>query len=75
MLLNNAIPIRKADGMREFIEETGLRLTDSSHLRALLPTIRQKDINDILQPLKAKKILVSDIFDGTTRICEAFAVL
>jgi hypothetical protein len=57
MLLDNAIPFLKADGIRNFIEETGpgLRLPDRSHLAKMIPSLIQRDITKIIQPLEGRK--------------------
>ena len=75
MLLCNAIPVKKADGMRDFIEETGLQLTSSPHLRLMIPSLVDKELQVIVRPLTEQQIPYSVIFDGTTRVCEAFGVV
>ena len=75
MLIENAIPIEKSDGMRENIERTSFKLSHSSHLCKLVPSILEKDLKDLIEPLKNKRIPFSVIFDGTTRMCEAFGMV
>ena len=64
MLINNAIPIEKSDGMRENIERTGFKLSHSSHLRKMVPSILEKDLKDLVEPLKNKQIPFSVIMMG-----------
>ena len=75
LLIENAIPIKKSDRMSENIERTGFKLSHSSHLRKLVPSILEKDLKDLIEPLKNKRIPFSVIFDGTTRVCEAFGMV
>ena len=75
MLLQTAIPLHKSDQMRPFIEETGYKLTHSSHLAPMIPSVVDKELKALVQPLTTIKVLYSVIFDGTTHVCEAFGVV
>ena len=68
--LRAGIPLSKIDDLRPFLEKHGHRLTASGHLSELIPSILEKEKRD-LQSVEE----VSIIFDGTTRLGEALAVV
>ena len=72
-LLGAGIPIQKADVLRELLEEAGYPLTDSSHLRELLPYILQQETSRLKEEVRGKHLSI--IFDGTTHVCEALVVI
>ena len=71
--LKAGIPLSKADDLRELFEENGQRLTSSTHLRQILPFILREEMLKIKKEISGKP--VSIIFDGTTHVTEAFAVI
>ena len=68
------IPLSKLDGpVRNLLKENGLRFTAVSHLRQFILTVLQEEIDTIKTELSGRP--VSLIFDGTTRLDEAIAVV
>ena len=63
-MLTAGIPISKVDNLRPFLGNCGHCLTSSSHLTELIPLI-----------LKREKDSFSLIFDGSTRLGEALAIV
>lgn len=72
-LLQAGIPLQKADALRELLEETGYSLTDSSHLRELIPFVLEQETQRLKQEIQGKHLSI--IFDGTTHVCEALVVI
>ena len=71
--LKSGIPLQKVDGLREVLEFGGYRLTDARGMRDLVPFVSTNEENKIKEELSEKS--VSAIFDGTTRLGEAFAIV
>ena len=67
------IPLNKVDICQELLEENAYRLCDSSHLYELIPFIHKQEQSSIQNQIRGKNISV--IFDGTTHICEALAII
>ena len=63
------IPLQKADGMRVLLERTGKPLTDSSHLRTLVPKALARE--RLKLQVEYHDQFISTTFDGTTRLGEA----
>ena len=61
------------DTFRDLLEENGYRLTDRRHLFDLLPFILKHEEEQICQEIAGKHVSV--IFDGTTHLGEAMAIL
>ena len=78
-LLETATPQAKSDEFRDFIEETGYSLSKASlsNLCSLIPTILDKHLEELLQPLEliADKVFFSVISDGTSQVAEAFGIV
>ena len=72
-MLKAGIPIQKVDALREVFEETGYSLSDSSHLRQLIPFILDQKTCKLKKEIDGKHLSI--IFDGTTHVCEAFVVV
>ena len=72
-LMKAGIPLSKVDSLRELLEENSHSLTDSAHLRSLVPLILQGEIDELKRDIHGKS--VSIVFDGTTHVCEAFVVV
>ena len=71
--LKSGIPLQKVDGLREVLEFGGYRLTDARGMLDLVPFVRTNEENKMKEELSEKS--VSAIFDGTTRLGEAFAIV
>ena len=71
--LKAAAPLRKLDCFRDLLEEHAYRLSDRCHLSDLIPFIRSEEESKIRQEISGKPISV--IFDGTTRLGEALAIV
>lgn len=63
----------KVDIFHELLEENAFRLSDSSNLRELVPIIHREELVTIQDEIGGKKVSV--VFDGTTHVCEALAVI
>ena len=72
--LTAGIPLSKIDCLRSFLEKYGHRLTSQSHLRELIPSVLQKEKETLKSELSEAKA-VSTIFDGSTRLGEALAII
>ena len=72
-MLQAVISIEKVDALRELFEETGYSLTDSSHLRELIPFILEHENCKFKKEISGKHLSI--IFDGTTHVCEALVVV
>ena len=73
-LLNAGIPLSKADIMRPFLEKYGHRLTSRSHLAEFIPLILRKEKDTVKAEIAANDDFPV-IFDGSTRLGEAFAIV
>lgn len=67
------VPLSKLETFRELHEENAYRLSDSTNLYSLIPFIRQQEQASIQNEISGKKVSV--IFDGTTHVCEALAII
>jgi len=73
-LLKAGIPLLKVDSLRPFLEKYGHRLTSRNHLAEFIPMIRQKEIDFVKSEIAANSAF-SVIFDGSTRLGEALAII
>ena len=71
--LRAAIPLNKIDNLRELLEDNGFRLTDRRHMSYTVPFIFTQEQAHIKEETTGKNLSV--IFDGTTRLGEAMAIL
>ena len=71
--LKSGIPLQKIDGLREVLEAGRYRLTDAQGMHDLVPFVCTNEGNKIKEELSEKS--VSAIFNGTTRLGEAFAIV
>ena len=72
--LKNGTPLLKIDGFRAYFEDIlGMSMTASTHMRQLLPSLLEQEIENIKQ--EVSRHLFTVIFDGTTRIGEVFAIV
>ena len=67
------VPLNKLELFRELFEENGYRLTDRRNMYDLIPFIQKCEFNIISEEIKEKCLSV--IFDGTTRLGEALAIV
>ena len=72
-MMEEGIALNKVNALKELLERSGERLTDSSHLATFVPKITQREKDTLVCELKGEHGCV--IFDGTTRLGEATAVL
>ncbi len=70
--LKAGIPLAKVDSLRGLLEGA-LRLSHSSHLADYIPVIRREEKKRICEEIDGQDVSV--IFDGTTRLGEAMAVV
>ena len=69
--LKAGVPLSKLlDTFRELLEENAYRLSDSTNLYSF---IRQQEQASIQKEISGKNVSV--IFDGTTHVCEALAII
>ncbi len=68
------IPVEKIQGLRKFLEYGRYPLTDSSHMRNLIPEVQILHITDLQALLKSPTPFVSVIFDGTSHGVELFPI-
>ena len=71
--LRAAIPLAKLDAFRDLLEENALRLTDRRHMSDLIPFLCSQEQGDIKTEICERPVSV--IFDGTTRLCKALAIV
>ena len=71
--LKAGIPLQKIDSFREILEESAFSLTGSQHMRQLIPFIRSEEQRQTQEEIKGKEVSV--LFDGTTHVAEAMAVV
>ena len=71
--LRAAVPLSKLDAFRDLLEENMFRLTDRRHMSNLVPFIYAQEQADIKAEISGKPVSV--VFDGTTRLGEAMAVV
>lgn len=71
--LKAGIPLKKIDSLRELLEENAFRLAHSSHLSDYIPPLHSREKQNIRQEIEGK--YVSLIFDGTSRLGEALAMV
>jgi len=68
-----AVPLSKLDAFRDILEENMFCLTDRCHMSDLVPFICAQEQADIKAEISGKPVSV--VFDGTTRLGEAMAVV
>ena len=56
-----------------FLERYTFKVPDQSHMKQYIPIIEAAELNEIKMEEKGRLLCV--FFDGTTRVCEAFAVV
>ena len=68
-----AVPLNKLECVRDLLEERAWRLTDRRHISDLVPFILKEEQSRIQEELAGRNVAV--IFDGTTRLGEALAIV
>lgn len=71
--LRAGVPLSKIDCFRDILEEHAYRLTDRWHMLDLVPFILKDEQEKLKDEISGRELSV--IFDGTTRLGEAMAVL
>ena len=71
--LRAAVPLTKLEIFREILEENAYRLSDRRHMSDLVPLIISQEQADVKRELSGRPVSV--IFDGTTRLGEAMAIV
>ena len=71
--LRAAVPLTKLEIFREILEENVYRLSDRRHMSDLVPLIISQEQADVKRELSGRPVSV--IFDGTTRLGEAMAIV
>eukprot|EP00117_Sycon_ciliatum_P014757 scpid83935/ scgid14881/ len=72
-LMKEAMPLKKADGLPDLLEKDGLRLTTSSHLTEFIPVVLSEEQDTFKKKIAGRDVAL--IFDGTTRLGEAIAIV
>ena len=65
-LLKASVSLSKLDSFRDIFEENAFALSDSSHLRRLIPFILQDKMCKLKQDIGGKHVAI--VYDGTTRV-------
>ena len=73
VFLRTGTPLNKLSHFRHLLEENALRLSDRRQMADIVPLIFQQEQDLIKQEISSKYISV--VFDGTTRVCEAMAIV
>lgn len=71
--LRAGVALSKVDRLRPLLEKNALRLVSARHLYALLPFIQEQEKKRIKEEVAGHD--VSIIFDGSTRLGEALAII
>ena len=72
-LLKAGVCLSKVDSIRDLLEQYAYSLTNSTHLRNMIPFILQDEISKLKQDISGRQVAI--IFDGTTHVCEAFVIV
>ena len=71
--LHAAVPLSKFDAFWDLLEENSFRLTDHHHMCDLIPFIIAQEKADIKAKIVGKPVSV--MFDGTSKLGEAMAIV
>lgn len=73
-LLGLGIPLNRLDkGLNALLARTGMRVTHSAGMRQYIPKVLEKELSLLKEELEGETFCL--IFDGTTRVGEALAVV
>ena len=73
VLLCEGIPLHKVDGLRDLLGSGNVRLCSSRHLAQLVPVVHEQEVTLLKSEIAGKPLGL--IYDGTTRLAEALAIL
>ena len=73
-VISGGIPPAKVDILRSLLEKYAHRLTHSANLRDIIPAVLEKEREKLLSEVESVKE-AGVIFDGTTRMGEALAII
>ena len=73
VLKRAAVPLAKLESFRDLLEENMYRLSDRRHMSDLVPLIVAQEQTEIKKELSGRPVSV--VFDSTTRLGEAMAVV
>ena len=71
--LRATVPLLKLGAFRDILEENSFQLTDHRHMSDLVPFIVTQEQADVKAEIAGKPVSV--VFDGTTRLVEALAIV
>ena len=71
--LRDGISLSKVTGLRDLLEEHAYRLTSKGHLSEYIPIVHDEECNTELREIRGRQVGL--IFDGTTRLGEAIAIV
>ena len=71
--LRAAVPLSKLDSFRDLLEENRYRLSDRRHMSDVVPLVVSQEQEEIKQEILGRAVSV--VFDGTTRLGEAMAIV
>lgn len=71
--MSGGVAVNKIDHFRSLLQSTGEALTGRQHLADFIPLVRDKEQELVKDLISGKPISV--IFDGTTTVCEAMAIV
>ena len=71
--LKAGVPLNKMESFRDLLEENAFRLTDRHHMHDYVPFILKEEESRIHSEIDGQQLSV--IFDGTSRLGEALAVV
>ena len=66
-------PFNTIERFKVFLQKYTRHFPDQSHLKQIIPVLQAAEMQDIKHAAGSKPFSVS--FDGTTRVCESFAVV
>ena len=72
-LLKAGVPLQRMDDFRELLEEGGYCLTSVPNMRQVIPFVRKEEEEMIKGEISGHNVSV--IFNGTTRLGEALAIV
>lgn len=71
--LKAGVPLNKIDCFRDLLEENALRLTDRRNMHDYIPFILSEEESRVRSEIAGKKVSV--VYDGTTHLSEALAII
>ena len=71
--MKSGFPFNSIERFKDFLHKYTRHFPDQSHLKHIIPVIQAAELQDIKQAAGSKPFSIS--FDGTTCVCEAFAIV